>query len=150
MSRLTRMACTPIKGMPGKERGRELWANPYLKEFEMKNGKHFNEKLSTYASRQMVNRDGSNHMWTHAEVKSAMTSAGMTIPAHARWCDAHYLANMFYADNYGSSAKTETDCLMRAYDFLNDPDGYEGRAFNHYLADLMECEKCDVPWKEML
>lgn len=145
-----RTVCTRLHADEGHEKGRELWANPYLKEYETKHGMHFSEKLAEHASKKMKNRNGLAHYWTREEVKGAITGAGLKIPADVRWCDMHYLANMAYADYFGSSLKTEVDCLQWACDQVNDPDGYSEKAFNHYLADLMKCETCDIPWKEMM
>lgn len=145
-----RKYCTVLHSEKGKEHGKELWANPYLKEYEKKHGMHFSEKMAEHASKKMKNRNGLAHYWTRDEVKNAIMSLGIKHPQDVRWCDLQYLANMAYADYFGSSLKTEADCLQWACDYIYDPDGYDGKAFNHYLADLMECEHCDIPWQEVM
>ena len=74
---------------------------------------------------------------------------GKEIPIGYKPCDAHYIANMLYADYFGSSLKTEEDVLKMACDYMHDPDGYGSKAFYHYLTDIM-VKGYVVNWNEML
>lgn len=143
--------CIEINVEEGKEFGKILWANKYFMEYEKMYGMHFTPMLSEWASKRMENRDGTSHYWTREEVMGAMQKMGLKLPEDVRPCDAHYVANMAYADFYGSSLKTEADCLQYAHDYLSDPDGYEGLAFNRWVADMMECEEdCEIPFQHIV
>ena len=58
-----------------------------------------------------------------------------------------YAANMAYADYYGISLKTEVDCVKQAYADAADPDGYPGKIFNRWLADVMGMD-IKVSWEK--
>lgn len=148
-----RKICTIIHSEEGEEKGHELWANNHLRAYEEKYGKHFSDKLSEYASRMMKNRDNSSHYWSLTEVKSAFETLGLTLPRCATWGDAHYLANMAYADYITRDKSVFTEDIQAvkyAHLYLTDPDGKTTKAFTHYLADLMDCEECNVNWAEMI
>ena len=127
----------------------EFWRDPMYAKYMQEHGHHFSKELAKHASLAMENRDGSDHNWTREDVVKAFEKIGKTIPNGYKACDAHYLANMFYADYFGSSVKTAEECLVLACDYMADPDGYEGRAFYHYLTDCM-VKGHVVNWKEML
>lgn len=144
-----RMRCIEIKVPYGEEWGEMLWANPYFIKYVNENDEHFNEPMAEWASKKMVNRDGTKHYWSREQVKEACEANKLELPHGAHWCDMQYVANMMYADYYGSSAKTELQCILMAHDYLSDPDGYEGIAFNRWIADMMKCEHdCEIPFKE--
>lgn len=110
---------------------------------------HFSPKLAEYAYKHMDNRDGTEHYWTRQEVLMALEKMGKSLPADFKPCDAHYIANMLYADYFGSSLKTEEDVLKMTCDYMNDPDGYEGRPFYHYLTDVM-VKGQPICWKDVI
>lgn len=41
------------------------------------------------------------------------------------------------------------ECAIYAYLFLTDPDGYEGIAFQRWLADIKGKDE-DIPWKKFI
>lgn len=128
----------------------EFWRDPNYTEYVMKYGHHFNEKLSEYASKKMEIKKGDpEHYWTREQVITAMEKMGLSIPMGWRACDAHYLANMAYADYFGSSLPSEELCLKFVHDFMTDPDGYNCKAFFHYTTDIMSLGEF-VNWAEML
>lgn len=144
-----RMRCIEIKVPYGEEWGEMLWANPYFVKYVDECGEHFNKPMAEWASKQMENRDGTQHYWTRDEVMGAFKANALKLHKDAHWCDAQYVANMIYADYFGSSVKTELQCLQMAADYLDDPDGYEGIAFNRWVADKMKCEEdCEIPFKK--
>lgn len=114
-----------------------------------KHGKHFTDELAEFASMRMKNRNGMTHTWKVSEVKSAFERMGLEKPVKYTWGDATYAANMAYADFYGSSLKSEQDCLRYANDLMSDVDGYEGMILNRYLADIMGKEM-KMDWSKYL
>lgn len=122
----------------------EFWNNAGYREYKEKNGMHFSDKLAVWASRQMKNADGKDHMWTIDDVKGAFEAFGYVLKGKCTWGDATYAANMLYSD-YGLQLKSDTDAVKMAYALMNDPDGYEGMIFNRWTADIMEKGVC-VPW----
>jgi hypothetical protein len=63
--------------------------------------------------------------------------------------DLVYLANMVVADRWGSSVKDEDQLALAIKDEFSDPDGYDGRAFTHFLSD---CNAKGIPivWEDMI
>lgn len=118
-------------------------------EYVDKHGQHFTDELSEFASKRMKNRNGLFHSWSVSEVKSAFERMGLEKPDKYTWGDAAYAANMAYADFYGSSLKTEQDCLKYSHDLMSDVDGYDGMIMNRYLADLMGKE-VKMDWSKYL
>ena len=51
--------------------------------------------------------------------------------------DLVYLDAMLRADYFGSSITTEQQLMKMIGDYMNDPDGYDGRLFAHYYADRL-------------
>ena len=83
------------------------------------------------------------------EVKAAFEKMGFKKPETATWGDIAYSANMAYADYFGGSIKTEADAVRYAYDDVSDPDGYPGKIFNRWLADIMG-QGSEVDWEEYI
>jgi hypothetical protein len=124
------------------------WEDAHYHEYIKHHGEHFSRSLSIWACSMMENRNGKTHSWTPEQVDAALTSMGYHLEAKHKY-DAHYLANMFYADNMGKPAKDESECLELTIAFLTDPDGYCERAFNHWLTDAMK--KClTIDWKKYI
>lgn len=121
------------------------WEDPAYHEYVRKHGEHFSRSLSVWVCSMMENRNGKVHNWTPEQVDMALSGMGKIIKAAHKY-DAHYLANMAYADYMGRSLKEDADCLQWVADFLEDPDGYNEKAFSHWIVDAMK--KClDVDWR---
>lgn len=124
------------------------WENPGYHRYIKAHGEHFSRKLSVWACAKMQNRNGMVHTWSPEQVEAALQKMGYNVDPKQKY-DAHYLANMAYADLIGSSIKDETDCLQYAIDFLSDPDGYKEKAFNNWLTDAMK--KCwNIDWDNVI
>lgn len=116
-------------------------------EYIAKHGTHFTDSLATWASEKMTNAQGdANHHWSEEDVKSAFERLGLKKPEESTWGDVAYSANMHYADYFGSSLKTEADCIKQAYADVSDPDGYPGKIFNRWTSDIIG-KRVKVPWK---
>lgn len=131
-------------------KNRNFGRAPVTKSIGQKNGEHFTNKLSEWASKKMINAYGEeNHHWTVEEVKSAFISMGYELPADSTWGDAAYSANMAYADYFGMTLRTEADVIKQAYADVIDPDGYPGKIFNRWLADVMGMQ-IQLDWTQFI
>ena len=92
-------------------------------------GKHFTKDLCEWAVERMENRNGTTH--------------------NANWYDVMYLMNIAYADFYGRLFTEHHECAMYAYLYISDPDGYEGIAFQRWLADI-KAKDDEVPWQRFI
>lgn len=121
-----------------KEKRGRFFDDPEYTKYVAKNGPHFTDSLAEYASGLMDNAKGEpSHHWDTEDVKGAFSRMGLGKPEGATWGDITYSANMAYADYYGSSLTTEAECLKQAFADAADPDGYPGKIFNRWLADVM-------------
>ena len=103
-----------------------------------------------WASEQMTNAHGDPaHHWGVEDVKSAFERLGFKKPEENTWGDVVYSANMHYADYYGTTLKTEAECVKQAYADVADPDGYPGKIFNRWCADVIG-KKVNVPWENFI
>lgn len=118
---------------------KEFWDDPEYDKYKEKYGEHFSDKLAVWASKLMKNNSHgeTGHSWSVDDVKGAFDKLNLTKPDKVTWGDVTYAANMAYADYYGISLKTEADCVKQAYADAADPDGYPGKIFNRWLADVM-------------
>ena len=114
-----------------------------------KHGYHFTEELAEYASKKMVNDNGSQHMWNVTDVKNALTNLGYKKPAGSTLADITYTANMCYADFYSSVIPSEETCITYAVNVANDKDGYEGIQFCRWLADV-EHKHIEIDWNKFI
>lgn len=133
---------------PEEEKEVRRVASAYDEYVEV-NGHHFSSKLADYASRRMRNMDKSNHHWTTEEVKEAFIMYGYKKSADCTWGDVCYSANMAYADYFGIVLKSEQDCLLYAVADVSDVDGYEGKIFCRWIADV-EHSGAEIEWKDFI
>lgn len=130
--------------------GAALTAMNGYNDYVTKHGSHFTDMLAKWASSQMQNVHGEpTHHWSVEDVKSAFERLGYKKPEESTWGDVAYSANMHYADYFGTTLKTEADCVKQAYADVTDPDGYPGKIFNRWCSDVIG-KKMDVPWDEFI
>lgn len=122
---------------PQRTEKSDFWKDANYDVYKAKNGEHFCDRLADYATSRMVNANGITHNWKTSDVKSAFMSLGFRKSDCDTWGDIAYVANMAYADYFPEVLKTEADCLRFAQAASKDPDGYNGKHFNRYLADAM-------------
>lgn len=121
-----------------EEEPNRFWEDSEYRRYVERHGHHFTDSLAEYASGMMENAHGEpGHHWSVTEVKDAFARIGLGKPEKSTWGDVAYSANMAYADYFGASLTTETECLKQAYADVSDPDGYEGKVFNRWLSDVM-------------
>lgn len=112
-------------------------------------GKHFTKDLCEWVVERMENRNGTTHHYSLDEVKSIWHKYKMNDLHNANWYDVMYVMNMAYADFYGRLFTEHHECAMYAYLYISDPDGYEGIAFQRWLADI-KAQDDEVPWQRFI
>ncbi len=112
-------------------------------------GKHFTKDLCEQVVERMENRNGTTHHYSLDEVKSIWHKYKMNDLHNANWYDVMYVMNMAYADFYGRLFTEHHECAMYAYLYISDPDGYEGIAFQRWLADI-KAQDDEVPWQRFI
>ena len=85
---------------------------------------------------------------TKEQVSEFLRANGVTLDNN-KGHDAAYVHAMLFADCWGSSYTTDQQLARGVKDFLDDPDGYDTKAFDHFVID---CRRKDEPifWDEMM
>ena len=120
-----------------------------FEEYVDQYGFHFNKKLYEWAVSLMTDRDGNNvKAKTKDEVDAFLKSYGVLIDRNIGH-DVPYVHAMLYSDCWGSSYTTEEQLALGIKDFLDDPDGSDTKAFDHFVVD---CRAKEYPifWDEMM
>jgi hypothetical protein len=120
-----------------------------FEEYTDQFGFHFNKKLYEWAVSMMRDRGGSKiQPKSKEQVSEFLRTHGITLKKDKGY-DAAYVHAMGMADYYGSSITDEAHLAMFVKDFLDDPDGTDSKAFDHFVVD---CRAKDEPvfWDEML
>lgn len=113
------------------------------------NGPHFNRKLCDFAVSHMYKENEEKiQPYTRIQVNELLVSNNIKIKNNVLQ-DVLFVANMCKADYLGSSVTNDTQVAKFIKDYLDDPDGYEGIAFNRWYADM--CRKgIIIDWESML
>lgn len=99
------------------------------------NGPHFNKKLCNYAVGMMKSDNNIKlNPFKREDIDNMMKSYNIVVNNNELY-DYVFVANMVKADFYGKSIRTEKDVCQYVKDYIDDPDGYDGIAFNRWLAD---------------
>ena len=117
----------------------------YLEKY----GKHFTIKLADFASKQMVNSDGTNKHWDVTDIKQIIDELGYIIPLSSTIGDIIYTANMAYADFYPLLLKDAKSCVRYAMEVAGDKDGYEGIQFCRWMADVKN-KNLEIDWNSFI
>ena len=105
----------------------------YLAEY----GNHFNRKLCDFAVDMMVDRKGNKlKPWDKEQTESFLRANGVTL-SNNYGHDATYCINMLRADNWGSSIDDDRHLALGVKDFMDDFDGSETKAFDHFYIDCV-------------
>lgn len=96
---------------------------------------HFNKKLYEWAVSMMADRSGNNvQPKTKEQITENLRAYGVTLD-NVKGYDAAYVYQMARADYFGSSIVDEAHLALYVKDFLEDPDGSETKAFDHFVVD---------------
>lgn len=112
-------------------------------------GYHFSPAMADWAVSMMEPRAGGRmRQMKKAEVEKLLSDRDISFRS-ARAHDLVYIANMIIADRWDSSVKNEDQLALAIKDELDDPDGYDGRSFTHFLSD---CNARGIPitWGDMI
>ena len=112
------------------------------------NGPHFSKKLAEFAIGKMRKGGRKLDPITEEQMEKIFKSANITIENDVLY-DALYVINMGKADFYESSITTDNYLAKFVKDYLDDEDGYDGIAFNRYLADCAR-KGVVIKWDKML
>ncbi len=112
------------------------------------NGPHFSEKLTKFAISKM-RKDKQPLVPITQEALDKMLSSATVKLENAQLSDALYVANMAKADYFGSSISDEAHLAKFVKDYIDDEDGYDGIAFNRFLADCAR-KGIIIDWERML
>ena len=117
----------------------------YIEQF----GCHFNKRLYEWAVSLMTDRKGEKMKpTTQEQAEEFLAKYGVTLENNKGW-DAPYVLAMLYADNFGSSYKTEEQLALGVKDFLDDPDGSKTKAFDHFVVDC-RAKREPIFWDMMM
>ena len=112
-------------------------------------GRHFNNRLYRFAVSKMTDSGNSSPQpWDREKIDDFLRSNGVTVKNNVGY-DAAYVLSMCMADYFGSSIADDKHLALFVKDFLDDPDGYETKAFDHFYIDCM-AKGIPVFWDEML
>ena len=112
-------------------------------------GEHFSKAMCEWAVSRMKDRNGKKlEPWDKAKTEEVLNRYGVKLN-NDKGYDKVFVINMGRADYLGSSITDEQHLAMYVKDVLDDPDGYEGMAFNRFV---MDCQGMGVPieWSDML
>lgn len=112
------------------------------------NGPHFSKKLADYAIKKMRKDKKQLQPITEDQMNNIFKSANIEIENNYLY-DAYYVINMAKADFFGSSITTDQSLAKFVKDYLDDEDGYDGIAFNRYLADCAR-KGIVINWERMI
>lgn len=112
------------------------------------NGPHFNKKLCNFAVSRMKDRNGQIELMNKEYVDSLLERNNIQID-NAEMYDAVFVANMCKADFLGRSITDEDRLAMYIKDLIDDPDGYDGIAFNRWYADMSN-KGIPIEWYDMI
>lgn len=112
-------------------------------------GPHFNKKLCEFAVSKMYKEGGKSiQPYTKEEVNKLLQNNNIQVK-NTYLYDTVFVANMCKADYLGSSIQSEALLARYIKDVLDDPDGYEGIAFNRWYADTCRLGVI-IDWEEMM
>ena len=120
-----------------------------LEEYIEAYGYHFSKKLYEWAVSMMKDRNGNKVTpKTKEEVNEFLLMNGVTLKNNTGH-DAAYVLHMAKADYMGSSIVDDAHLAKFVADFLDDPDGTESKALDHFVSD---CKAKDIRiyWDEMM
>lgn len=120
-----------------------------FEEYTDQFGCHFNKKLYEWAVSMMRDRNGNKiSPKTKEQVTEFLRTYGITLKRDKGY-DAAYIHAMVMADYYGSSITDDGHLALFVKDFLDDPDGTDSKAFDHFVVD---CRAKGEPifWDEMM
>lgn len=122
---------------------------PAIEKYLQAHGWSFSKAMCEFAVGRMKDRNGKKITpYTKEQVDKLMTTYGVTLKNDNGY-DAVYVANMAKADHVGSALSNEQQVAMFVRDYIDDEDGYAGKTFTRYFADLIG-SGTNAPWEDLL
>lgn len=123
------------------------------REYLRRHGRHFSEGLCEFATSIMEAEDKTgnrSHLtpMKKEEVDALLKEFNVDV-RRAMEYDTVFVANMGKADYLGDSVPDREHLARYIKNVIDDPDGYDGIAFNRWFADMC-AKKVEVPWEEVL
>lgn len=112
-------------------------------------GHHFSKRMCEWAIGEMRDMSGNKvKMRTKEQVDSTFRIHGVEITNNHGY-DAVFVFHMCLSDFLGSSVIDERHAALYTRDLLDDRDGYDGIAFDRFIAD---CNGKGVPiiWEDLI
>ena len=112
-------------------------------------GHHFSKKMCEWAISKMRDMNGNKvQMRTKEQVDNILRANRIELKNDYGY-DAVFVLHMCISDYVGSSIMDEKHAAMYVRDTLDDVDGYDGIAFDRFIAD---CNGKGVPiiWSDMI
>lgn len=108
-----------------------------MREYLSQYGWHFSQKLCEKAVEKMRDRnDKKITPYTKEQLEQMKKQYNVQL-TNDKGYDALYVANMCKADYLGSSITSEQNVMLYVKDFIDDKDGQETKALDHYYADCL-------------
>lgn len=120
-----------------------------FEEYVDQYGYNFNKKLYEWAVSMMKDRAGNKpNVLTREQVSDWLRTQGVTLKNDIGY-NAAYILAMAKSDYFGSSVKDNIHLALFVKDYLDDPDGAETKAFDHFVMDC-RAKRIPIYWDEML
>ena len=112
------------------------------------NGPHFSKKLAEFAISKMKKNKRPLQAISEEQMDEMLKKSNIKIENDYLY-DGLYVINMAKADFFGSSITTDENLIKYVKDYLDDEDGYDGIAFNRFLADCAR-KGMVINWDKMI
>ena len=113
-------------------------------------GRHFSKPMLEWAVSMMRDRKGEKLPTSDKKkVDDLMKAYGIELKNDKGYYDSVYVYQMAKADYMGSSISDEQHLLRFVKDFIDDPDGSETKAFDHFYMDCI-AKGVDFPWEDLI
>lgn len=125
---------------------------PYGMDMYLDNyGYHFSKKGADEAVGKMTNAEANpekHKHYTEEQVRSIIKQYNVSVK-NDKGYDLYYVFNMFYSDYFPEGMKSEQEIAKNVKLYLDDPDGYDERAFCEYYT---KCMRTGTPflWEKMM
>ncbi len=119
-------------------------------EYLANNGWHFSKAMAEWAISLMKGRKESEENvtpLTKSTVETLLKTYGVKVNNSVGY-DIVYIANVAHLGFFGSSLPDEQHLALAIKDYLDNPDGYEGKAFTSFYADTIG-RGIPIPWEDL-
>ena len=124
-----------------------------MEEYLAQNGCHFNKKLCDWAVSKMRKRGANGKpeevtLTPKSELEQLFRNYGIKVDNCVGY-DVMYVYHMAKSDFFESSIISEQYLLQFVKDYLDDIDGYDGKALTRFYADCIG-SGTPIMWEDMI